>query len=264
MRWRRVSGCLGRCGDALRECREERVGEDDRQGLRGQHADRQGFALGQHPGHGVRRVAEPIGDRPDPDRRIGRKAVRAVERERDGRLRHAGFPGDVADARTDRALIHGPDRPPKTGLVDRFMTVRGHARPCQQRRSRRLRYDGRPMFDRVRAMPGGIRLFLVYARTDPGWHRPQPALRGRSGDLDPGQLRGAGGDGPPRLHDLHDHARPAAQAGGSRPRPGACQPDDPAGAAAGPEPAASSRRSSSPRSGSSCSAASFGRRSAPT
>ena len=45
-----VAGFLGGAGDALAEGAEERVGEDHRQGLRGQHADRQGLAAGSASG----------------------------------------------------------------------------------------------------------------------------------------------------------------------------------------------------------------------
>ena len=51
------------------------------------------------------------------------------------------------------------------------------------------RYDARPMLDRVRAMPGGIRLFLVYAFLILAGIGAQPALRGRPGDRGAGQLR---------------------------------------------------------------------------
>ena len=101
----RVAVRLGRDRDALAERTEERVGEDDRQGLRREDADRQRLALGEHPGDGVGGVAELLGHHADPPRRLGRQPVRAVEGERDGRLRHAGLAGDVGDARAAEALL---------------------------------------------------------------------------------------------------------------------------------------------------------------
>ena len=58
----RVAGLLGGDGDAFAERAEERVGEDDRQGLRREHADRQRLALAEHPRDRVGRVAELLGD----------------------------------------------------------------------------------------------------------------------------------------------------------------------------------------------------------
>ena len=115
----------------------------------------------QHPRHRVRAVAQLIGDHADPVGRLRRQSIRAVERERDGRLGHAGLAGDVGDARADRALLHGSP-------------VAGRARPAaiellpsenrfSNESSEPVGYDARPMLDRIRAMPGGIRLFLVYA-----------------------------------------------------------------------------------------------------
>jgi len=40
--------------------------------------------------------------------------------------------------------------------------VRSH-RPCLTDHGRAVGYDGQPVIDRIRAMPGGIRLFLLYA-----------------------------------------------------------------------------------------------------
>ena len=103
----RVAGLLGHRRDAFGERPEERVGEDDRQRLRRQHPDRQRLALRQHPRHRVRAVAQLIGHHADPVGRLRRQSIGAVERERDGRLGHAGLAGDVGDARSDRALFHG-------------------------------------------------------------------------------------------------------------------------------------------------------------
>ena len=60
-----VARLLGRDRDTLAERAEERVGEDDRQRLRREHADRQRLALAEHPGDRVRRVAELLGDLAD-------------------------------------------------------------------------------------------------------------------------------------------------------------------------------------------------------
>ena len=103
-----VSLSLGRQGHALKEGTEERVGEDDRERLRRQHADRHGPSLREHAGHGVRTVAEGHSNIPDPAGRFRRQTIRTVERERHRSLRHAGFPGDVGDARSARGpLLHG-------------------------------------------------------------------------------------------------------------------------------------------------------------
>ena len=123
----RVAGLLGRRRDAFGERPEERVREDDRQRLRGQHPDRQRLALGQHPRHRVRAVAQLIGHHADPVGRLRRQSIGAVERERDGRLRHAGLAGDVGDARSDRALFHGS---PVGGICGR-PSLAGPPRPDQ-------------------------------------------------------------------------------------------------------------------------------------
>ena len=54
------------------------------------------------------RFGGPIGNVEDPARRLWRKPVRTVERERHGGLRHARFTGDVGDPRSARGpLLHG-------------------------------------------------------------------------------------------------------------------------------------------------------------
>ena len=102
----RVARLLGRDRDSLGERAEERVGEDDRERLRRQHADGQRLALAQHPGDRMRRVAELLGDVSDPAGGLGRQAIGAVEGERHRRLRDSRLAGDVGDAGADRALLH--------------------------------------------------------------------------------------------------------------------------------------------------------------
>ncbi len=70
-----VSVLLGNEGDTLTERPEERVAEDDAQGLRSEDADRHRLPLGQHAGDRVRRVPELLGDFADPDRGIRRQAI---------------------------------------------------------------------------------------------------------------------------------------------------------------------------------------------
>src|SRR5258705_4995856 len=144
----RVPGLLGHGRDAFGEGAEERVGEDDRERLRRQDADRQRLALAQHASDRMRRVAQLLGHHTDPAGRFGRQAGGAVEGERDGRLRHARDAGYVFDARADRSLLHASSRG-----ENRFSNQSTEA----------VGYDARPMLDRLRAMPGGIRLFLAYA-----------------------------------------------------------------------------------------------------
>ena len=117
-----VALVLGRQRDALRECPEERVGEDHRQRLRGEHAEGARRSLGQHPGDRVGPVAEGVRDRANADRRLGREPAGPVEGERDRGLRDARLAGDVGDARTAPGpLLHGhlgvrrPDRRPTAG-----------------------------------------------------------------------------------------------------------------------------------------------------
>ena len=100
------------------------------------------------------------------------------------------------------------------------------AEPCM------LRYDARRMVSRVREMPGGIRLFLVYAFLILAGIGLILRYGGRPGDLDAGQLRRPDRHDPARLHDLHDDAGPPAQAGRAGPRPGPGEPDHPARPAA--------------------------------
>ena len=72
------------------------------------------------------------------------------------------------------------------------------------------------MLDRIRAMPGGIRLFLAYALlilVGIGLSLRSVVDQARSRRR---SARGGRRDGPARLHDLHDDARPPAQAGGPR------------------------------------------------
>ncbi len=95
----RVAVVLGSQRDPLREGTEVRVREDDGQSLRREDAQRVRLALRQHPGHRVRAIAERIRNVQDPARRLWRQPVRAVERERHRRLRHARLAGDVGDAR---------------------------------------------------------------------------------------------------------------------------------------------------------------------
>ncbi len=101
-----VAELLGRDGDALAERPEERVREDDRQGLRGQDADRQGLALGEHPGDRVGPIAEFVGDGADAAGGLGRQPVRAVERERHGRLGDTRLARDVRDPWPAGPLFH--------------------------------------------------------------------------------------------------------------------------------------------------------------
>ncbi len=168
----RVPRLFGRDRDSLGERAEERVGEDDRERLRRQDADGQRLALGQHPGDRVRRVAELLGDTSDPAGGLGRQAFGAVEGERHRRLRDSRLAGDVGDAGADRALLHAGLRSTASPGM-RPVLCRS---PGENRFSDRLRdlasapdrlstvqYDARPMLDRIRAMPGGIRLFLAYA-----------------------------------------------------------------------------------------------------
>ena len=72
--------------------------------------------------------------------------------------------------------------------------------------------------DPARRRPPVPRLCLRHPRR----HRDLAPLGGRSGDRRSRELAGHRCDGPPRLHDLHDHDGPAAQGGrpGPRPRPG--------------------------------------------
>ena len=101
-----VARFLGRDRNPFAERAEERVGEDDRQRLRREHADRQRLALAEHPRDGMRRVAELVGHLADALGGVRRQPIRAVERERHGRLGHAGLAGDVGDARPDGPLLH--------------------------------------------------------------------------------------------------------------------------------------------------------------
>ena len=112
----------GQC-DALAEGAEERVAEDDAEGLRGEHADRHRLALGEHPRDRVRAIAQVLGDRADAKRRLGRQAVRRVERERHRGLADARLPGDVGDARSLGALLHsGPT--PRAAMRPRLLLNR--------------------------------------------------------------------------------------------------------------------------------------------
>jgi hypothetical protein len=100
-----VAFLFGRQGNALAEGPEEGVREDHRQRLRGQHPQGMGAALGEHARNRVRAITEGIGNPTDPDRRLRRQPIRAVERERDSRLRHARLAGDVGDARPSRVAV---------------------------------------------------------------------------------------------------------------------------------------------------------------
>ena len=113
-------------------------------------------------------------------------------------------------------------------------------------------------------MPGGIRLFLVYALLILAGIGLSLRFVVDQAIAAPVSLVGRRGHGPARLHDLHDDPRPPAQAGGPRPGARAGQPDHPARAAARSAGSTRSRRSSSPRSASSCSAACCDPRSGPT
>ena len=74
--------------------------------------------LGEHAGDRMRGVAEAVGDLADPQGRLRREPVGAVECERDGRLRHARLSGDICDARTETALLHSV-RTPRWGVGSR-------------------------------------------------------------------------------------------------------------------------------------------------
>ncbi len=100
-----VALLFGCQGNALAEGPEEGVREDHGQRLGRQHAQGMGAALGEHTRNRVRTVAERIGNTTDADRRLRRQPIRAVERERDRRLRHARLAGDVGDARPSRVAV---------------------------------------------------------------------------------------------------------------------------------------------------------------
>ena len=84
-------------------------------------------------------------------------------------FRHAG---DVGDAGADRPLLHtglrstaGPETRPancRSPGEDRFSTGFRDLASRPDRLST-VQYDARPMLEQIRAMPGGIRLFLAYA-----------------------------------------------------------------------------------------------------
>src|SRR5262245_37821173 len=64
----------------------------------------------------------------------------------------------------------GPRAVAQTGLANRFSGPYERLGPVSipetrsaARRTLEVGYDGQPMIDRIRAMPGGIRLFLLYA-----------------------------------------------------------------------------------------------------
>ncbi len=118
----RVPVLLGRQRDPFAEGTEERVREDDAEGLRSEEPDRQRLSLGQHPCDGVGGVAEVLGDLADPARRFRRQPVRAVERERDGRLRYPGFAGNVGDTGASVTLLHSVRAP--LGSIERTMVAR--------------------------------------------------------------------------------------------------------------------------------------------
>ena len=61
-----VAVLLGGQRHALAEGAEERVAEDDAEGLRREHADRHRLALGEHPRDRVRAVAQVLRDLADP------------------------------------------------------------------------------------------------------------------------------------------------------------------------------------------------------
>jgi hypothetical protein len=118
-----VAVLLGGQRDPFTEGAEERVAEDHAEGLRGEHADRHRLALGKHPRDRIGAIAQVLGDRPDAKRRLGRQAVRRVERERHRGLADASLPGDVRDARALGALLHsGPT--PRAAIRPRLLLNR--------------------------------------------------------------------------------------------------------------------------------------------
>ncbi len=105
-------------GDTFAERAEERVAEDDAQRLRRQDADRHRLTLGEHPGDGVRRVAELARHVADPLRGLWGQPIGGVEGERDRRLADAGLAGNIGDARSlDPLLDQGLVSAPRPGIV---------------------------------------------------------------------------------------------------------------------------------------------------
>ena len=217
-----------------------------------------------HVGGAGRRVPGAVGVRGAGRTRAPRSASCAARRSR--RRRRAGPRRDPAtgpSASSARGILPSGSRAP--GESGRERGVEGKGKVCHQAGSIgwTLRSDG--MLERIGAMPGGIRLFLVYAAAHPRRDRPQPALRRRRGHRRADQPAGRPGDGPAGLHDLHHDPRPAAQAGRARSGPRVWPACSSRPSSSWP-PARSIRppRSSSRRSGCSCSAACSGPRSGPT
>jgi hypothetical protein len=138
----RVAVLLGGEGDPFAEGTEERVAEDDAERLGGEDPDRHRLALGEHPCDRVRSIAELFSHVADAARRLGRQAVRAVERERHRGLADARLAGDVSDARTLGAGLHSVASP---SVGRSFDTVSGaHAVGVASASSGRARIRHRP------------------------------------------------------------------------------------------------------------------------
>ena len=114
-----VAALLRGEGDAFTERPEGRVAEADAERLRGQHADHERLALGEHPGDRMRRVSQVLGDLEDPRGGLGREPFRRVEGKGDSRLAHSRFVGHVCDPRTLGPLI---DEVVDSPLVHRVST----------------------------------------------------------------------------------------------------------------------------------------------